>query len=72
MEPKDYSQIINNLDIPVLITVAAWTFQLEKFKELKGDITIENFKIHAMFIDESERFNKLLIELKDKAFAKDK
>lgn len=63
-EPKDYSSILAKVDVPVLITLAIWTFQLENYKQVKGNISIETFQCgHALFVDEAERFNRLIIEM---------
>jgi microsomal epoxide hydrolase len=72
MAPKDYSEILESAGIPVLATIAAWTFQLDKYKELDCDIVIEQFKNHTLFIEESERFNKLIMELYEKSLTNDK
>ena len=62
-EPKDYSNILAKVDVPVLITLAVWSFQLENYKQVKGNVSIETFQCgHALFVDEAERFNRLIIE----------
>ena len=62
-EPKDYSNILAKVDVPVLITLAVWSFQLENYKQVKGNVSIETFECgHALFVDEAERFNRLIIE----------
>lgn len=62
-EPKDYGNILANVDVPVLITLALWSFQLENYKQVKGNVFIETFQCgHALFVDEAERFNRLIIE----------
>ncbi|RZJ98745.1 MAG: alpha/beta hydrolase [Flavobacterium sp.] len=64
VEPKDYSSILAKVDVPVLITLATWTFQLENYKQFKGNVSIETFQCgHALFVDEAERFNRLIIEM---------
>lgn len=63
-EPKDYSNILAKVNVPVLITLAVWSFQLENYKQIKGNVSIETFKLgHALFVDEAERFNHLIIEM---------
>ena len=62
-EPKDYSNILAKVDVPVLITLAVWSFQLENYKQVKGNVSIETFECgHALFVDEAERFNRLILE----------
>lgn len=62
-EPKDYSIILARVDVPVLITLAIWQFQLENYKQVKANMSIETFQCgHALFVDEAERFNRLIIE----------
>ena len=62
-EPKDYSNILAKVDVPVLITLAIWQFQLENYKQVKANMFIETFQCgHALFVDEAERFNRLIIE----------
>ena len=64
VEPKDYSTILAKVDVPILITLAIWSFQLENYKEVKGNTSIEIFQCgHALFVDEAERFNRLIIEM---------
>jgi non-heme chloroperoxidase len=66
-EPKDYSSILANVDAPILITLAVWSFQLENYKQIKGIASIEIFQCgHALFVDEAERFNRLIIEMASK------
>jgi len=67
MKPNDWSKVLESMNIPVLATIAAWTFQLDKYKELDCDIVIEQFKDHTLFIVEAERFNKLVKELYEKS-----
>ena len=63
-EPKDYSNILEKVDVPVLITLAVWSFQLENYKQVKGNVSIETFQCgHALFVDEAERFNRLIIKM---------
>ena len=63
-EPKDYSSILAKVDVPILITLAIWSFQLENYKQVKGNTSIEIFQSgHALFVDEAERFNRLIIEM---------
>lgn len=64
VEPKDYSTILAKVDAPILITLSIWSFQLENYKEVKGNTSIEIFQCgHALFVDEAERFNRLIIEM---------
>lgn len=66
-EPKDYSSILAKVDVPILITLAIWSFQLENYKQIKGTSSIEIFQCgHALFVDEAERFNRLIIEMLSK------
>ena len=64
VNPRDYSQILNNADVPTLVTLAIWSFQLEKYEQISREIKIESFECgHALFVDEPERFNRLIKEL---------
>ncbi len=66
-EPKDYSYILTKVDAPILITLAVWSFQLEKYKQIKRNASFEIFHCgHALFVDEAERFNRLIIEMASK------
>jgi len=66
-EPKDYSSILAKIDAPVLITLAVWSFQLENYKQIKRNTSIEIFQCgHALFVDEVERFNRLIIAMTSK------
>jgi len=71
LEPRDYSQVLENADVPVLVTLAQFTDQLEKYKKVKGNIAIENFRSHDLFLDEAERFNKLISEFYERSRMKD-
>lgn len=63
-EPKDYGSILAKVDVPVLITLASWSFQLDNYKQFKGNVIIETFQCgHALFVDEAEWFNRLIIEM---------
>ena len=64
VEPKDYSSILAKVDVPILITLAIWSFQLKNYKEVKVNTSIEIFQCgHALFVDEAGRFNRLIIEM---------
>lgn len=66
-EPKDYSYILTKVDAPILIALAVWSFQLENYKQIKRNASIEIFQCgHALFVDEAERFNRLMIEMASK------
>ena len=66
-EPRDYSSILAKVDVPILITLASWSFQLKNYKQIKGNSSIEIFQCgHALFVDEAERFNRLVIEMLSK------
>lgn len=67
-EPKDYGSILAKVDVPVLITLAIWSFQLENYKQVKENTSIEIFQCgHALFVDEAERFNRLIIKMFSKS-----
>jgi microsomal epoxide hydrolase len=67
MKPKDFSGALENTHVPVLVTIAQFDFQLENYKKIKGNIVIENFGSHTLFLNESERFNKLVVELYERS-----
>ena len=71
MKPNDWSGVLESMNIPVLATIAAWTFQLDKYNELDCDIVIEKFNDHTLFLVEAERFNKLVMELYEKSLTYD-
>jgi microsomal epoxide hydrolase len=67
-EPRDYSSVMDSIDVPTLVTLALWGFQLENYKKFKSNVSIEMFDAgHALFVDESERFNELVIELHERS-----
>jgi len=67
-EPRDYSSVLDNISVPTLVTLAIWDFQLENYKKIKSNVSIEMFDSgHALFVDESERFNELVIELHERS-----
>ena len=61
-EPRNYSSILEIVKVPILITLSpTWKNQSDNFKKANGSVNIEVFDCgHALFVDESERFNSLI------------
>jgi len=61
-EPRDYSSILEIVQVPILITLSpTWKNQSDNFKKANDSVNIEIFDCgHALFVDESERFNSLI------------
>lgn len=61
-EPRDYCSILEKVQVPILITLSpTWKNQSDKFKEANDSVNLEMFECgHALFVDESERFNSLI------------
>jgi microsomal epoxide hydrolase len=61
-EPRDYSTILEKVQVPILITYSpTWKNQSDEFKEANNLASLEMFECgHALFVDESERFNSLI------------
>ena len=61
-EPRDYSSILEKVQVPILITFSpTWKNQFNKYKEANDSANLEMFECgHALFVDESERFNSLI------------
>ena len=67
-QPRDYSSVLDNISVPTLVTLAIWDIQLENYKKIKSNVSIEMFECgHALFVDEFERFNRLVTELYSKS-----
>ena len=64
-EPRDYGPILKKVQVPILITLSpTWNKQAEAFIESNDSANLELFECgHALFVDESERFNSLIKNL---------
>lgn len=64
-EPEDYSAILKRIQVPILIMLSeTWKNQSDAFKEANDLANFEIFECgHALFVDESSRFNSLVRNL---------
>lgn len=61
---QDNSEALGKIDKPTLLTVTRNPFTMERYKEMNAKIPGSRMEIfdagHALFVDEPERFNKLV------------